>query len=208
MNIADTGLVLRQQGVAPLRIVLSRLLFSLMMMGVAVETASGQDILFADIPWNSNVSLVKDALVSKGYTFVKKDVDGDLIFEKQAFGYKSRFMALLSPENGLVKWSISIPTPDPKAFDAYDVVVAQMQRKYGKPDFSLENYESPYEKGDGYEEQAVKLGKATIATVWKNTGEDGVGVQISENLAVIIFYESRFWIKEADRRGAFEASDF
>jgi hypothetical protein len=78
--------------------------------------------------------------------------------------------------------------------------VSLFTEKYGKPDEQYEFYEDPYFKGDGYETQAIRLGKGHLGASWifPDPGrEDYVTVNILDTLALVITYQDGDLIHKA-----------
>ena len=148
-------------------------------------------------------------MTGKDYEFVEEYADGDLWFTQTLFGEDAKVVAFFNPKGELAKWLIDLVTADKDAIDTYEEVADRLRKKYGKPDRDVEIYRDPYYKGDGYEEQAIEMGKATIGSLWNAPSSDeALWVQINENLTVGINYESDGWAAEAERRASEDAADF
>jgi hypothetical protein len=98
-------------------------------------------------------------------------------------------------------------TPDSEAIDVYEGTKASLTKLYGPPESSYRNFKYPYHDGEGDEEYAIKAGKADIITFWgvKVLGAEGLYLQITQPLTVLISYDSSLWHTENDKRKA--ASD-
>jgi hypothetical protein len=158
---------------------------------------------FAGITWgaSSDAAIVK-AFVDAGLTSRGKDKDGDFRFEGRLFDEDAVVFAFISPTAGLVKVQITLLTPDTKARSAYEEVVKTLFQKYGEGQ-KIERYTTPYYKGDGYEDQAIQLGKGLVATMWGDNEQPSTTaliVKISDKLNVEIAYEDHAWSTEIDRR--------
>jgi len=163
--------------------------------------AQAQSPLFADIKWGSTVEEVKRQLIGKGFKPTATDKDGDLKFEGKLLGETMAGWAMFSNKK-LAKVFIVLATPDRRAIDKYNEVRKVLVEKYGDPSDTFKMFRRPYYEGDGYEEQAIRLGKARYSTFWGN----GLYVAITDRLAVTITYESDEWGEEGDRRRAKSAS--
>lgn len=171
--------------------------------------SSADAFTFADIPWGASKTEVTKKLAAKGYSNIKIDKDGDLTFEGFLVGNEAVGIAVLA-NNSLVKVIINLVTPDRKAIGTYEDMKETLTKKYGQPQRTFKRFMNPYYEGDGYEEQAIRLGKGSFSSFW---GEDGKGVEgmmlkITEKLTVVIVYESAAWSQESDKRSAKAASDF
>jgi len=79
--------------------------------------------------------------------------------------------------------------------DEYREYVQIMTNKLGEPDGDQEEFEFPYELGDGYEMTAVDVEKCKYSTVWFNKSNINIMVQISEYRQVKIVYENALMLE-------------
>ena len=178
-----------------------------LVLSTVLAVASGlnaQAYRFADIPWGSTAETVKNMMAAQRLEFVRADSDGDYAFKGTLAGYPALVWALMA-DGKLVKVAVHLATPDHKAREAFKSMKQTLTVKYGLPSADYESYETPYQDGDGFEDQAIRLGKGHFLSVWTTvTGADtsNLGLQISETLTVVISYESPRWDTEADRRRA------
>ncbi len=98
--------------------------------------------------------------------------------------------------NKLAKVWIRVLTEDPDARAKFQTIVGLLRGKYGAPTAECEDYTTPYYDGDGFEDQAIKVGKADFSAMWGTQ----LLVQISRSLTVDISYESEAWQAESNRR--------
>lgn len=160
-------------------------------------------IRFADIPWGADGPTLTREMQARQFTLVKVDADGDYLFEGHVMNHRAVVLAFMA-EGRLAKVTVSLATPGREARAAYDEAKRTLTTQYGSPE-AREEFEWPYEAGDGYEEQAIRTGKATILSFWRNgasEGREGVGLEITSRLTVRLFYESAGWAAEAQRRQA------
>ena len=172
----------------------------------------GKSFQFAGIPWGSDQDTIREKMEAAGFSFMKVDEDGDLHFGGTVLGTPAVVFCVLG-QGRLLKVIVSILTPDQKARYMFDEMMGSLVKKYGQGRF-LEGYESPYEKGDGYEDQAIKVGKGHVLCLWGpdtmegSTYPEGLLLKISERLTVDVTYESSGWGPEADRRKARATTPF
>lgn len=151
---------------------------------------------FADIPWGSSQQEVTKKFKSLGFKAGPPDKDNDIRYDGGTLiGTKAIAFAFFSDAK-LAKITIALLPQNHKSISTYEEMKEILIKKYGPPDVNFEEFQSPYYKGDGYEEQAIRLGKGTFFSSWKSR----VAVTINENLAVAIMYESPSWPQESDRR--------
>ncbi len=178
---------------------------------LAPRALPGQETpTFADLAWGISRQAAKATLVAKGYTFVKEDEDHDLQFRTRVFEQPTVAYLMFNPRDELVKVYVVLATPDPQARTVYRQMVDLLTEKYGKPSLEVENYTTPYFAGDGYEDQAIQLGKLSLGTIWTPQPDASYGIvcRVTTQLAVSISYEPRAWEAEANRRSRAMARDF
>jgi hypothetical protein len=201
---------------------MKHILLGLFLVGcLAVPTAgassddkpeASKSFQFAGIPWGSDTGTVKEKMMAAGFTFKKQDEDGDLVFEGSVLGYDARAYCLMA-QGRAVKVMITIYTPDNKARETYNEMKGLLAKKYGEGQY-FKSFDPPYDEGDGYEDQAIGLGKAHFDSFWgEHKGEagtypEGLFLTITEELTVRVSYESSDWGAEADRRKAKETKAF
>jgi len=158
---------------------------------------------FADIRWGASHDEVRKQLISKGFSPGALDKDGDFKFEGSLVGHKAQGLALFG-DRKVAKVIVRIITPDHKAIETYRSMKEVLTKKYGKPSSDYEFFKKPYYDGDGFEAQAIKLGKATFSSFWGSA----LNLEIHESLTVQLNYESDVWEKEYEKRKARSNSVF
>lgn len=148
------------------------------------------------IPFGIDKASVISKMKSKGYTN-KPTKEGYLTFENVKFGAFDAFSVnfyFTSDKlyQGLV---LIIPELEAKTVEIYEEVVTELSKKYG-PGNSFKNFKSPYEEGDGFDIQAIKLGKADFNTFWTKHAQGTINAYVSETLLVGIKYQDKELIKE------------
>lgn len=84
-----------------------------------------------------------------------------------------------------------LPDLEAKSQELYNDLAEILTLKYGKAE-SYRHFKTPYEDGDGYEMQAVKLGKADIASYWECANRRSVSLEIipfADKVGVTILYQ-------------------
>lgn len=179
-------------------------------MALAPERVAAQQhtYTFAGIPWGSDESTVRTAILAKGYTFTKVDDDGDLDFSGTLDSNDVILYAQMTPapNRGLVKVFIAVATSDQHALAEFASVRSTLVAEHGQPSMSIRRFDSPYLDGDGNEQTAIKDGKGHVAALWKNSSNDittgGITIYVTDKLTVRSAYESPAWNDESDRRTA------
>jgi hypothetical protein len=186
-----------------LRVIGSVCVLVMALAGVAngqAAVAKAPEPRFADIPWGTSAAGVEKAITALGMKLQKKHDEGDAMYEGRLFDQDAFVLTMMSAK-GLVKVEVGLGTPDDVAVGVYRNLVSTLTSKYGKPDESVETYEAPYAKGDGFETLAIQSGKATLKTVWlPQTAPSALLVTVTDKLLVRLVYESDDWAAESGRR--------
>lgn len=163
---------------------------------VALVLAS---FLFSDIPWNTPGTAVQKKLTEAGFKVAKKaDRAGDYAFRGMLLDHPATGIAAMA-DGKLARVVLTIvPTEEPVR-DVYVQVRDAIEKKYGAPAKSVQRFLDPFHEGDGYEEEAIRAGKAVFATGWKD-GDEALVVSITPNLQVAVTYDSPEWPAEAAKR--------
>ena len=122
-------------------------------------SAFASEYKFSGIEWLSTKDTVKEVLTKKGYAFSEIDKDGDLVYSGEFMGQKSQILCIINPQDQIVKIVVRWQTPDSKCLDFYEKIKDILTSKYGQPCSNFETYKTPYYKGDGFEEQAIRRRK-------------------------------------------------
>jgi hypothetical protein len=156
---------------------------------------------FADIPWGTAGPEVVKAATAAGFHLVARDPDGDYELRGQWLGAPAVAYAYMSPTSGLVKVQVRLSAPDDQPRLQYTRVVETMAAKYGETE-GVEVYRLPYQKGDGREEEAVRVGKALLYSTWGDDLQPGQAALVvrATKLVVGLDFESHAWSAESDRR--------
>jgi hypothetical protein len=162
---------------------------------------------FAGIPWGASAADVVRGAAAAGLQVVGQDADGDYQFEGRLFGAPATVFAYISPSTGLVKVQVRLAAPDDETRAHYAKVVEGLSREYGATE-SVEVFRMPFQKGDGREDEAVRVGKGLLYAMWGDDLQPGQAALVvrATKLVVGLDYESHEWSAEADRRKARTAS--
>ena len=180
-----------------------------MVLAVLVATAGlayGKDKpLFGDIPWGSSPTNVVAGMKKVGLFFEPQAVDdGTLLFSGTMVGENTKSVAWFTTDKKLLKIVVVLITADDDVIFAFRKMKATLVGKYGAPDFGGELFIPPYFNGDGYETQALRLGKAQFFYAWG----DALSLSVTETLTVSVTYESPEWSVELRRKRTTSATAF
>ena len=175
--------------------------------------AFGQEdvLFFKGVQLGTDKDNFKSLLVLEEFEFI-----GDEI-EDQIMGFEGRFMGedctiLLQYTANHKVFKVTVILPGMLSWNSitteYSKIKAALAEKYGPAIGEVENYEWPYSKGDGMEWNAVKYGKALIATVF-NSREHPLTVSIgksssSTNMLCIYLSYTHYLLEKSDQALKYE----
>jgi hypothetical protein len=183
---------------------------ALLALALLPTIAHGQTVTptFADIPWGAGGTDVVKAATAAGFRLVAQDHDGDYQLEGEWCGAPAVVYAYMSPTSGLVKVQVRLSAPGDQARSQYARVVQTLASQYGSTE-GVEIYRLPYQKGDGREDEAVRVGKGLLYSMWGDDLQPGEAALVvrATKLVVGLDYESHAWSAESDRRKSRPASE-
>jgi hypothetical protein len=161
---------------------------------------------FANLEWGADEETVK-LILTKNYTFVEKEADGDLRFDGEILSEKVTILAYMS-EGKLVRVVLRVNPHSDDLRATYKRFKTSLIERYGKPVRDDEFYNRPYYKGDGYEESAIRLGKGALITEWKKHSD---GTKLSmfafRSDSIQIGYDTPAGAAEEKKRSSVTKSD-
>lgn len=183
----------------------------ILLVFMAISTVSNGktlDVFFGFRFGCSMDSIKKGMLMKPGCTIDSKNSNETrLVFDNVKFaGRDASFMSFSFINNKFHTGAVSIaPNLKSQIIDLYNEIKSELNEKYFVTKDDFEIYKSPYEKGDGYYETAIKLGKASFSSYWmfenpKSNKEDQkntISLKITETLNISIKYQDGILIDEA-----------
>lgn len=151
---------------------------------------------FMGVKWGASRSDFADVMAANGGVIATVDNDRNYILMYTGVNFAGEEVAAVRGmflEDKLCKVLVFVkPLKEFKIVKEYNDWKNKIEGKYGEPDLDHELFSSPYEKGDGYETQAIKNGKAEFAAFWffnpDRTG-DSISLQIDSSMYIVIAYE-------------------
>lgn len=169
---------------------MKKFLFILFAVLLNVNAFSQNHLEFNGVSMNSEINSFTKKLESKGYE-LKEYIGSNAIMEGTFTNHSAQLIILGTNKTKMV-WKVSVklasefPWADLK--NLYQDYKELYTKKYGKPHEHFEFFSKPYYEGDGYELQALKLGKCNYITFYKlETGYITVG--LSEDGCLQLVYE-------------------
>lgn len=144
-----------------------------------------------------DLASTKAKVLSKGFVQVKKDLKNCLVYQKYENGKKLEIYLIHTPYTKIV-WKLAVFVDDATSWsrskEKYFKYVSILTNKYGDPKTSVDEFESPYYEGDGYEIQALYLGKASIGSIFQDTNGNYITIELGSfdkgKADIIIHYEN------------------
>lgn len=154
------------------------------------------------------MDLTYSILESRGYQVrastarIGSDLHSDLRFAGSFMGEPAHGFAMFAEGGGLAKIYVVLETEDEEAIPKWERVSAQLRRKYGRAR-CVKEFTPPYFDGDGFEESALRTGKAQYQCGWDKLD---LFLSIRPDLTVRIDYEPPGWRAESLRRAKARAT--
>lgn len=157
---------------------------------------------FWGIKFGANKQQVIDAIKAKGGTLdVKSTTEKSLVFDNIRFAQRKAYFLIIKFNNNKFYEAIVTFKPDESdLINEFETMAKELSNSYGEVEV-YRNFKSPYEEGDGYETQAIRMGKADYAAFWKtvNAQNDNnyVSLRITKDMLVRLGYQDGTLVKDA-----------
>ncbi|MCX7775773.1 MAG: hypothetical protein N2067_06715 [Spirochaetaceae bacterium] len=181
----------------------------LVMLAVGIMAAGAQSATgFEDIVFGTSPDEARAAMKAKGYVASGQSLDGELLVLRYAsVGFSGIIWdsaALSFLRNRFFESALVHYPSAGKAYESFQTLRKVLISKYGTPATDIEQYLSPYKKGDGKVEEALRKKAATIECRWKF--RNGVEIYASlqhdpkRNSTVMLFgiYEARIKLEATE----------
>jgi hypothetical protein len=149
---------------------------------------------FNGVNISGNVTKTIEELKSKGFSYVKK-VDEVNVYELEGIvnSEQVELYVYYTPATNLTAKFV-IFFPEKSSFNSlledYNKYSDILSTKYGNASKKQYFFLSPYEKGDGYELQAIKNDKGFVSSFWFSINNCSMSVSISKYAQLKITYEN------------------
>jgi hypothetical protein len=136
---------------------------------------------FLGIPFGSTKDQVISAMSAR--TTIKPLIWNDLIAYKNIrfSGRDAEAIFFYFYQDYFCASIVTIVPERNRALETYYAIKKDYYTKYGTPHWDREEYSSPYEKGDGYEETALFANKAKISASWDFDENNAILIQLEYN---------------------------
>lgn len=154
---------------------------------LSTRSMSAQEHLtFKNIPIEGSVLAYVAKLEAVGFNLLSED-DGRIAILQGSFaGFDECTVYVIGSKSSKTVWKVAVSLPHQVSWSStrsrYEDFKESYTAKYGKPTDSFEFFTDPYERGDGYELQAIKLEKGYYTTYWTlSVGTIIVDIRASNN---------------------------
>ena len=173
-----------------------------MLMLTATLTAQSQYVNGVQVTGTTSSLIQK--FKAKGWTFVKY-IEGAAYMKGSIGGFSGCEMFIYSTKSGLAAKAV-VYLPEQNSWmainDRYTNLVDAYIKKFGEPDVRVEEFEYPYELGDGYESTAIRADKTNINAIWIGLDNANYQVAITKFMQVTLTCENaanmRIRVKEKE----------
>jgi len=154
-----------------------------------------------NIDWGTTSQISKQLLLERENVSYTEEKDEVLSFIGGTLaGFEVGMWMLFFNNDKLYEARMGIDISlEAQAISTYNEIKSLLKKKYGYPDVDVEKYSYPYEKGDGHDETAIKLGKATIGANWE-LEKTTIEIRIMSSLDIMLRYTSNKLSKEAEEK--------
>lgn len=177
----------------------SVLIFALLLFVSSIQAQTSTLDGFLKSDWGSSKAAVINNNSTKGYNYYEGEgLDNNMLVAMDAdfAGTSDCIIVWLFTSDKLFQGTVTIgPELSAKAMTEYSGMRAKIAGKYGAGE-TYENYDYPYDEGDGHWETAFKLGKGHLSTYWVFDDENTIGMELTENLNIKITYQSNELVVE------------
>lgn len=165
-------------------------LLLVMLMLTATLTAQSQYVNGVQVTGTTSSLIQK--FKAKGWTYVK-NIEGAAYMRGSIGGYSDCEMFIYSTKAGLAAKAV-VYLPEQNSWmainDRYTNLVDAYIKKFGEPDYKNQEFEYPYELGDGYEATAIRSDKTDIHSIWIGYENGNYQVAITKFMQVTLTCEN------------------
>lgn len=154
--------------------------------------ANAQHLEFKGIQICGSVSTFAQKLEKQGYGIVYNK-DYDYVLSGEFTGKNARVFLLGTLKTGEI-WKVAVQFDESTTWSDilsdYSFYVDLFTQKYGFPSDHFEFFENPYYKGDGYEMQALRMGKCNYASFF-NIVNGSIVIKMTSEGRLQLTYEDK-----------------
>ena len=143
---------------------------------------------FWSIPWGVPIERVEAIIQDRGLDSFREG--NTLITEAQYEGEDALIVFLFNRVNRFYSGNVIYPANEDLVMSKYNNFRLLLARRYGRPDTAVEFFESPFEKGDGREIEAIITENAFFFSEWEFGNACLASVTILNNLDVCLTFRN------------------
>jgi len=143
---------------------------------------------FWDIPWGTSMERAEAIFRERGLEIYK---DENCIMSVSKYeGEEAVIMLLFNRVNRFYCGNVVYSSTNTTAIPKYENYRKVLFRRYGMFDTAVEYYETPYQKGDGKEIEAISTENAFFFTEWQFKDDCLASVSILKNLDICLTFKN------------------
>lgn len=177
----------------------------IILCSVGIVSAEGPVMSgFLDVNWGADAETVISTMNAKGILFhERKIIDGiEIVSGKGTYGGETAYIAFKLYQGKMYEGMVlMIDIPEHKIINQWSDFKNLLSEKYGKPSDDFFYFKRPYYNGDGFETQAIRVGKGIADTFWSGSDGNGGNVilecEITDDLDLRVDYQHVEMAKEA-----------
>jgi len=143
---------------------------------------------FWDIPWGTSIEKAEEIFKERDLETFRDE--NCLMAQGKYEGEEAVIMLLFNRVNRLYCGNVVYPSTDTTAIPKYENYRKVLFRRYGMPDTAVEYFESPYQKGDGREIEAITTENAFYFSEWQFNDDCLASVSILKSLDVCLTFKN------------------
>jgi hypothetical protein len=143
---------------------------------------------FWDIPWGTSIERAEAIFKERELETFKEE--NCLMTAAKYEGEEAVIMLLFNRVNRFYCGNVIYSSTNTTVLPKYDNYRKVLYRRYGAPDTAVEYFETPYEKGDGKEIEAISTENAFYFTEWLFKDNCLASVSILKNLNVCLSFKN------------------
>lgn len=183
--------------------------FLMLLTVVLVRLNAQEHMLFMKNPINGTMNEFVTQMKSKG--FVHDYTGNDGMIMKGVFAGKDCSIVIVCTPKTKTVWKVAVifereyTSWSSLKIDYLEIVNSYIG-KYGNPTKKFDFFSNPYEEGDGYELQAVKMDKCYYRTFWE-LERGNIVISIDKNAKISIGYEDKLNSEKLDKERQSQIDD-
>ena len=150
---------------------MKKILLTICTLLIVALAQAQEHMTFKDISMDCNLTTFVSKLEAKGYITKLTEATGAVMSGSFA-GKDGCTIYILCTETTKSVWKVAVKFPEQSSWSSlkseYKSFKESYMQKYGIPE-SFEFFSKPYEEGDGYELQALRLDKCIYASYFKTS---------------------------------------